>query len=136
MITVPEKPMLISSSVCCSFLGELTRAGSEEGTFHYIRGAQDIQTTMPIIKDLVLACSFLPSMQLFLDTNHTVKIPLINSGQGPLISEKKEMALKGTGFVDALGHFAEMQYLNAKVRSSLHPFHAHEADNVMVGSPY
>ncbi|KAK9812439.1 hypothetical protein WJX73_010848 [Symbiochloris irregularis] len=94
------------------FLSELTRAGSEEGTFHYIKGAQDIQETMSTVKDLVLTCSFLPSLQLYMDTGRTLNIPLRAISQEAGESEKGVLVLKGTGFVEALPE--GMQVLNGK----------------------
>ena len=46
------------------FLSALTRAGSEEGTFHYIRSAADVAGTMQTMQELMVSSSFAPSLHL------------------------------------------------------------------------
>ena len=46
------------------FLNALTRAGSTEGTFHYISSSAEIAGTITTIKDLLNVSSFAPVMQL------------------------------------------------------------------------
>lgn len=59
------------------FLGALTRAGTTEGTFHYIESSAAIISTMDTIKDLMLATSFAPCMQLeTMDGQLITAIPL------------------------------------------------------------
>ena len=89
-----------------NFLTALTRAGTDEGTFHYIQGSSQIPTTMQTIQDLMIASSFAPRLQL--ETADGALVAMISLARKPLGEEEGEskgisyQALAGTGYMSTL----------------------------------
>lgn len=67
-----------------SFLSTLTRAGTHEGTFHYVRGANDMHSALGSVAQLMLSTCFVPPLQLLMpDGTELARIVLTEESQEP-----------------------------------------------------
>lgn len=120
------------------FLSSLTRAGSVEGTFHYLRSSADVAPTMEIVTALMLASSFAPALELFNGDGLLVSKMLLRKQadtetHAPHTAAGAEVqTLTGFGHVDSLP--AETVSLRAKVRPALISPRAHISCGLHVGS--